>query len=295
MSLNRSALSRKSSADILNKIKKSVETKKTNYDDERVWKLARNEDGVGYAVIRFLPSPVEDGSYVRPLYTHGFKSKGGWLISECPTSVDKKCPICEHNSSLWNSGIESDKNTARDRGRRTHFLTNILVVKDPAKPENEGKVFIWGMGKKMFEKAKAILNPPEEFGEEGKNPWSFFDGLELRLKMKTVSTFPNYDDSSFVETSVLFDGEEEKLEELLNKCYDLDKYVEEIADVNYGTLSRKFAKVIGLESDDDSEPADDVKEKIGGAKDEPADEPKKTTNAENDELMSYFKALRDKS
>ena len=302
MSLNRSALNRGSQVDLLNKLKKSVEPKKSNsYDDPRIWKPSRNEDGVGYAVIRLLPPPEEDGNYIKDFYTHGFKGVGGWYIQNCPTTVEQKCPVCEHNSSLWNSGIEADKNTARQRSRRTQYLTNILVVKDPAHPENEGKNFIWGMGKKLFEKAKAILNPPEEFGEEGKNPWDLFSGLELRLKIKTVAQFPNYDDSQFVETSLLFDGDEEKLEELLRKTYDLDKYVEEVVNVPYAELSRKFAKTIGLTVEEAGDPSDSITEKDIPeelkAKQAPKAEKKETEKSERsddgEDLMNYFKKLRE--
>lgn len=309
MSLNRSALNRGSSAAILDKMKEAFKSKKTNFEDERIWKPSRNEDGVGFAVLRLLPPPNEDGSYVRENFNHGFKGVGGWYINSCPTTVGKKCPVCDHNVALWNSGIESDKNTARSHARRTSYLTNVLVIKDGLHPENEGKVFIWGMGKKLFEKAKAIINPPAEFGEEGRNPWDLFSGIELRLKCKMVGGFPNYDASVFETSSVLFDGDEDKLEDLLRKTYDLDKYVEEQNQQSYGELSRKFARVIGLEgsSDDDADegipsgasPAENVTEKKAATpKMTSAPEVKeelKEESSESEDLMSYFKALRDKA
>lgn len=300
MALNRSALNRNSSAQILGKMKEAFRPKKNNYDDERVWKPSRNEEGVGFAILRLLPPPVEDGSYVRESFSHGFKGVGGWYINSCPTTIGKKCPVCDRNTVLWNSGIETDKNTARQHARRTSYLTNVLVVKDSVHPENEGKVFIWGMGKKLFEKAKAVINPPAEFEEEGRNPWDLFSGIELRLKCKTVGDFPNYDASTFETSSVLFDGDEEKLEDLLRKTYDLDKYVEE-QQMEYGELSRKFAKVIGVGGDDVEEGSDDFGEApVADHKVTEKKAPKMTSapkeeasDDEGEDLMSYFKNLRD--
>lgn len=308
MALNRSALNRDASASILGKMKDAFKPKKASYDDDRIWKLTRNEEGVGYAILRLLPPPIEDGSYVRESFSHGFKGIF-WYIESCPTTIGKKCPVCDHNVALWNSGIEADKNTARSHARRATYLTNVLVVKDPSHPENEGKVFIWGMGKKLFEKAKSVINPPAEFNEEGRNPWDLFSGIELRLKCKMVGGFPNYDASTFENGSVLFDGDEEKLEDLLRKTYDLDKYVDEINSTSYGELTRKFARAIGLEgspaeAEYDDAPVDhevkDAEKAVEAKKSDVkiTEAPKATPEAAKDDgedLMSYFKNLRDKS
>lgn len=307
MALNRSALNRGASAEILNKMKDAFKPKKNDWDDERIWKLTRNDDGVGFAVLRLLPPPTEDGSYVRESFNHGFKGVA-WYIESCPTTIGKKCPVCDHNVALWNSGIEADKNTARQHARRASYLTNVLVVKDPAAPENEGKVFIWGMGKKLFEKAKSVINPPAEFNEEGRNPWDLFGGIELRLKCKMVGGFPNYDASTFENSSVLFEGDEDKLEELLRKTHDLDKYVEDLNTTSYGELARKFSRAIGLndspaETAYNEAPVDhEVKDAAEGKEVKKAavkitESPKETAKAADDseDLMSYFKNLRDNS
>lgn len=308
MALNRSALNRGASAEILGKMKEAFKPKKNNWDDDRIWKLSRNEDGVGYAILRLLPPPTEDGSYVREAFNHGFKGFA-WYIENCPTTIGKKCPVCEHNVALWNSGIEADKNTARQHSRRASYLTNVLVTKDPANPENEGKVFIWGMGKKLFEKAKSVINPPAEFNEEGRNPWDLFSGIELRLKCKMVGGFPNYDASTFETSTVLFDGDEDKLEELLRKTYDLDKYVEDQNATSYGELARKFARAIGLEgspAEDDyndapvDHEAKDVEAEAKKAAVKITEAPKETAKKaeekdDGEDLMSYFKNLRDKA
>ena len=43
-----------------------------------------------------------------------------------------KDPLGELNSRLWNSGIDADKETARNQKRRLHHVVNILVISDPA-------------------------------------------------------------------------------------------------------------------------------------------------------------------
>ena len=44
------------------------------------------------------------------------------------------------------------KRSARKRKRKLSYYANILVVSDPKHPENEGKVFLYKFGKKIFDK-----------------------------------------------------------------------------------------------------------------------------------------------
>ena len=123
----------------LNKISKGSES----YKDDRFWRPELDKSSNGYAVIRFLP-PVEgeDVPWSR-LFSHGFQGKGGWFIENCPTTIGGKCPLCEVNNDLWNSGLESDKDIARQRKRKLSYISNILVVSDPTNPQNEGKIFLY--------------------------------------------------------------------------------------------------------------------------------------------------------
>lgn len=295
MALNRSALRKTSSAELLQKVQKDTASKKADYEDKRMWKPTRDENDNGYAVIKLLPSPVEDGRPVVEMYSHFFKYNGKWYIEECPTSIGKKCPVCEHNVSLWNSGLESDKQTARSRSRSTSYLTNVLIVKDPKKPANEGQVFMWAMGKKLYQKALAVLNPPEEFGEESKNPWSFFDSVELKLRIKKGSNgFITYDDSAFTPCSDLFDGDEEKLEDLMNKCYNLEKILKEKNSKSYDELARRFAYVLGVADQNDTEAAPSEKVVVKEApptKDQHVEEGEGSGDNTED-LLNYFKNLQ---
>ena len=119
--------------------------------DDRIWKLDVDKSGNGYAVIRFLPAPEgEDLPFVK-LYSHAFQGPGGWFIENSLTTLGQKDPVSEHNSELWNSGSDANKEIARKQKRRLSYYSNIYVVSDPANPENEGKVFLYKYGKKIFD------------------------------------------------------------------------------------------------------------------------------------------------
>ena len=127
--------------------------------DERLWKPALDASGNGYAVIRFLPAPEGESLPWAKLYNHAFQGPGGWLIDNCPTTKGEQCPVCAANNKLWNSGVESDKEIARQRKRKLSYYSNIYVVKDSANPDNEGKVFLYKYGKKITTKFLLQCNP----------------------------------------------------------------------------------------------------------------------------------------
>ena len=130
-----------------------------NNADERQWKLECDKGGNGYAVIRFLPAPNGEDLPFAKVYSHAFQGSGGWLIDNCLTSLNQKCPICEHNSGLWNNGTDAGKEQARKQKRKLTYIANIYVVKDPANPENEGGVFLYKFGKKIFDKITEAMQP----------------------------------------------------------------------------------------------------------------------------------------
>ena len=158
--------SRGSSIDKLVKAAEAVSTKtesKSGYGDDRFWKPTRDKAGNGYAVIRFLPAQDgEDLPWVR-YWDHGFKGPTGqWYIERSLTSIGQPDPVGELNSRLWNSGIDADKEKARDQKRRLHYVTNVMVVSDPANPDNEGKVFLYQFGKKIFDKIMDVMQPAKD-------------------------------------------------------------------------------------------------------------------------------------
>jgi len=212
---------------------------KNSYSDDRFWRPELDKSSNGYAVIRFLP-PVdnEDIPWAR-LFSHGFQGKGGWFIENCPTTLGLPCPICEANNDLWNSGIESDKEIARDRKRKLSYISNILVISDPANPQNEGKIFLYKYGKKIFDKINEAMNP--EFEDESAiNPFDFWEGANFKLKIRKVEGYINYDKSEFESPSALFDGDDETLENLWKKQYPLKEFSESTNFKSYKQLEERF-------------------------------------------------------
>lgn len=233
----------------------SGQTSNTNkYQDDRKWKPTVDEQGNGYAVIRFLPA-VEgaDLPWVR-YWDHAFKGPTGqWYIERSLTTLGQNDPVGELNSRLWNSGIEEDKETARRQKRRLHYVTNILVLNDPANPANNGKVMLYEFGKKIFDKIMDQMQP--EFpGEDPVNPFDFWNGADFELKIRNVAGYRNYDKSSFKSPSSLLNADETKLEAIYNSEYDLNEFIvpnyPNAFDANwfksYDELKAKLDTVLGL-------------------------------------------------
>ena len=256
---------------------------KPSYEDDRIWKPVRDKSGNGYAVIRFLPAAVnEDVPWVR-IWTHGFKGPGGWYIENSLTTIGKDDPVSKANTALWNSGIDSDKNIARDRRRKLSYYSNIYVVEDSMNPENEGKVFLYRYGKKIFEKITGVMNP--EFADETPlNTFDLWEGANFKLKMRQVEGFPNYDKSEFTDVCPLA-GDEAKLEEIWNAQYSLNEIIEEKNFKNYAELEARFNTVIAR-VDHDSSP-----EFVGNIEESTGD--KVAPSEKTDDTLDYFKKLAE--
>ncbi len=265
----------------LESLSKQVEklAEKPSYEDERIWKLERDKTGNGYAVIRFLPAAVnEDVPWVR-IWTHGFKGPGGWYIENSLTTLGKDDPVSKANTALWNSGIDSDKNIARERRRKLNYYSNIYIVEDAANPENVGKVFLFRYGKKIFEKITGVMNP--EFKDETPlNPFDLWEGANFKIKMRQVDGFPNYDKSEFTDSCPLA-GDEKKLEEVWKQQYSLNEIVEEKNFKNYAELEARFNTVIAHKGDE-----------FVGNIEESTSEPVASTE-KTDDTLDYFKKLAE--
>jgi hypothetical protein len=223
-------------------------TEKKSYTDDRIWKPTVDKAGNGYAVLRFLPA--NEGSelpWVR-YWDHGFKGPTGqWYIENSLTSIGQVDPVGELNSRLWNSGVESDKQTARDQKRRLHYVTNVLVLQDPSAPQNEGKVFIYKFGKKIFDKIMDSMQP--EFADENPvNPFDFWEGADFKLKIRQVEGYRNYDKSEFASPSGLYEGNESQLESVYNQLHDLSEFTDPKNYKSYDELKAKLMRVLGEES-----------------------------------------------
>jgi hypothetical protein len=227
------------------KLVKEVEKMNTNSgsSDDRLWKLDVDKSGNGYAVIRFLPAPEgEDLPFVK-LYSHAFQGPGGWYIENSLTTLGQKDPVSELNSELWNNGTDAGKELARKQKRKLTYVSNIYVVKDPANPANEGKVFLFKYGKKIFDKLTAAMQPEFE-DEEAIDPFDFWKGANFKLKAKNVAGYRNYDSSEFANPSPLLD-DDEALEAVWRKQYSLAEHIAADQFKSYDELKKRLDYVLG--------------------------------------------------
>ena len=241
---------KKSSTSSLDKINGEL-TKLSNpqsskpQEDERMWRPEVDKAGNGYAVIRFLPAPAgEDVPFVR-LFDHAFKGAGGWLIDGCLTTVGEKCPVCEHNSALWATGTKENQAVVRNQKRKLSFISNVYIVKDPAHPENEGKVMLFKFGKKIFDKLNAAMNPEFE-DEKPLNPFDLWGGANFKLKIRKVEGYQNYDKSEFEAPGALMEDDSE-LEAIWKREYPLVSFLERKNFKTYDEIKTRLNKVSGLE------------------------------------------------
>jgi len=250
MASNFSAL-RKNSQSELNKLTSAVSKLQggegQQRDNDGYWKPEVDKAGNGSAIIRFLPAPPgEDVPFVR-IWDHGFQGPGGWFIEKSLTTLGQKCPVSEYNSMLWNQGTEQDKTFVRTKTkRRLSYISNIYVVKDPANPQNEGQVFLYKFGKKIFDKINDQMVP--EFDDESPvNPFDLWEGADFRLKIRNVEGYRNYDKSEFDSPSVLGDLEDDALEDIWNKEKSLSALIDPSQFRSYDELKAKLYKALALD------------------------------------------------
>ncbi len=214
--------------------------------DERLWKPVMDKSGNGYAVIRFLPAADgEDLPWVK-MFSHAFQGNGGWYIENSLTTIGQKDPLGELNRELWNTGNESDKETVRKQKRKLSFYANIYVVKDPANPQNEGNVFLYKFGKKIFDKIMEAMQPEFE-DETAINPFDFWQGANFKLKLKKVAGYWNYDSSEFDRVSPLLD-DDDAMEAIWKKEYSLTALTAADQFKSYDELKKRLDMVLGSKS-----------------------------------------------
>jgi hypothetical protein len=270
------------------KIEKSES--KDSYKDDRFWRPELDKSSNGYAVIRFLPAfGDEDLPFVK-LYSHAFQGPGGWFIENCPTTIGGKCPLCEGNNKLWQSGLDSDKDIARQRKRKMQYISNILVVSDPANPQNEGKNFLYKYGKKIFDKINEAMSPEFE-DEEAINPFDFWKGADFKLKVRKVAGYINYDKSEFDSPDALFDGQDSVLEDLWKKTYSLQAFIAEDQFKSYDELKERLVTVLG--DANDSSKKDLTNETVETASPQINDNnsPTREEDPKEDDALNYFEKL----
>ena len=268
--------------------------------DDRLWKPEVDKAGNGYAVIRFLPAPDGEELPWTRMYSHAFQGPGGWYIENSLTTMNQKDPVSEYNTQLWNSGIDSDKETARKQKRKLSYYSNIYVVRDPANPQNEGKVMLYKYGKKIHDKILAAMQPEFE-DEEPINPFDFWAGADFKLKIKKVAGYWNYDSSEFARPGTLGDFSDDELEGIWKKEYSLEEISSPAQFKTYDELKKRLDYVLGI-SKSASRPV--VDEEVADEEEEYKPVPQdlkaelnslssKSSDDDDDDALSYFQRLAE--
>ena len=274
---------------------------KKSYIDERIWKPVMDKTGNGFAIIRFLPAPKDEELPWVKLWNHAFQGPTGqWYIENSLTTISQNDPVSELNTKFWNSGVESDKEIARKQKRKLQYYSNIYVVKDSANPENEGKVFLYRYGKKIFDKVMETMQPAFE-DETPVNPFDFWEGANFKLKLRKVDGYWNYDKSEFEAISALAD-DDEKLEEIWGKQYSLSEFTAPTNFKSYDELqirlntvlsgTTKVGNVTDLQRSNafDDSPSTTT---VVDTKEEPAPTVSMSNTEDDDDTMSYFEKLAE--
>lgn len=294
------------SNDALDKLRAAMESasptkgEKKSYSDDTMWKPELDKTGNGYAVVRFLPTPEGEEMPWVSYFDHGFQGPGGWYIEKSLTTLNKKDPVSEYNTQLWNTGIEANKEIARKQKRRLHYVSNVYVVSDPKNPDNEGKVFKYRYGKKIFEMLKEAISPAFE-DEAAINPFDLREsGANFKIKIRKVDGYWNYDKSEFESTAPLFD-DENQLNDINNQTHSLQGIIAPSEFKTYDELKEKLDRVLGLTGGVSTSTAESIAEDVdelpwsdvntGTTTAEPA-----IASAESntdDDAMDYFKKLAE--
>ena len=240
----------KSSSSNFDKLTKALETNlnpedqsnKRKYDDDRFWKPELDKTGNGFAVIRFLPAVEGEDLPWQRVWSHAFQDKGGWYIENSLTTLSQKDPVSEENTRLWNTGLDSDKEIARKRKRKLSYYSNIMVVSDPKHPDNEGKVFLFKFGKKIFDKITEAMQPAFD-DEQPINPFDFWKGANFKLKIRKVDGYWNYDKSEFESVSQVA-VDDEKIKAIWKQQHALKPFIDPSNFKTYDELKEKLNRVI---------------------------------------------------
>jgi len=259
---------------------------------DKFWKVESDAAGNAYAVIRFLPGKTEDDDVFVKTYSHGFQNDAGkWFIDNCLTTLGQDCPVCNSNSVLWNSGIDANKDIARKRKRKVSYISNILVVADSKHPENEGKVFLFKYGQKIFDKIVGAMQP--EFEDETPiNPFDLDKGANFKLKMRRVEGFANFDKSEFDEVSAINKKEQKNV---MDSIHDIGVFLAPSEFKSFDELKAKLDKVLGTSSalapkassKDDDEVKPERQQRKGVHEE--------SSGGEDDDDMAFFRTIADES
>ncbi len=265
---------------------------KKSYVDERLWKPELDKTGNGYAVIRFLPAVDGENMPWAKLWNHAFQGPTGqWYIENSLTTLNQNDPVSEMNSAYWNSGIESDKEIARRQKRKLQYYSNIYVVSDPKHPENEGNVFLFRYGKKIFDKIMEAMQPAFE-DENPINPFDFWEGANFKLKIRKVDGFWNYDKSEFEAPSALFDNDDD-IEVVWKKQHALNEFTAPTNFKSYDELKTRLNMVLAGTTTVGNVTTLMEDEPVVSATIDTKEEPAPTVTDDDEDTMDYFQKLAE--
>ena len=291
---------KKNKASVFSQLQKQLEkSQQVGTVDERFWKLSTDKAGNGFAVIRFLPAGEgEDMPFVK-LYSHAFQGPGGWYIENSLTTLGQKDPLGEYNRELWNSGDESLKEQVRKQKRKLQYYSNIYVVKDPSNPDNEGKVFLFRYGKKIYDKIMEAVNGDELEGRAGYNPFDFWAGANFKLRAKKVAGYPNYDSSEFESPATLEDLDDSQLESIWKREFALQSIVAPDQFKSFDQLQERLNSVLNLKKPEvitqkqKAEPEEVLAATPVFSKKEDQSATQSSMTEEDDDVLDYFQKLAD--
>ena len=281
----------------LDKLRQAMESaspsqgEKKSYDDDKYWKPELDKSGNGYAIVRFLPTPENEEMPWVSYFDHGFQGPGGWYIEKSLTTLSKNDPVSEYNTQLWNTNIEANREQARKQKRRLHYVSNIYVVSDPKHPENEGKVFMYRYGKKIFEMLKEAISPAFE-DEAAINPFDLRgEGANFKIKIRKVDGYWNYDKSEFESVSQIKESDDD-IKQIWSKQYPLNPFVDPSNFKTYDELKEKLNRVIMGQRN--TETVENVDLPPQSTTSVPSSSDVKSAPAsEDDDTLSYFSKLAD--
>ena len=284
---------------LIGELNKVAEPQKqsNSYADDRFWKPELDKSGNGYAVFRFLPAVKNEDLPWARLWSHAFQGPGGWYIENSLTTLNKKDPVSESNSLLWNSGVDADKEIARKRKRKLSYIANVLIINDAKHPENEGQVKLFKFGKKIFDKITEAMKPEFE-DEKPINPFDFWEGANFKLKIRKVDGYWNYDKSEF-DSPTAIASNDEAIEEIWNKQYALKPFLAPENFKSYDELKSKLDKVLsgvrntGTAEDVAIPPVTQVSKPDVVAETVSAPTPVVEEDEDSDETLSYFSKLAE--
>ena len=282
----------------LDKLSKAIEALSQSSEggsekSDNFWRPEVDKAGNGMATIRFLPASEKDGEDGLPwvkIFSHGFQGAGGWLIDNCLTTKNQQCPVCEHNSTLWNSGIEANKDVVRKQKRKLNYIANVYIVSDPKHPENEGKIKLFKFGKKIFDKITEAMNPQFE-DETPINPFDMWTGANFKLKIRKVEGYQNYDKSEFESASPLL-NDDDALEKIWKSQASLLELVADKEFKPYDVLKTRLDKVLGVTTTSDEDGGPRARTTVEQAKAAPKKVEVDLAGTDDDD-MAYFSKLAE--